>query len=394
MAALAHQFSPAAYPLDGFEDVRSLLTHAAETGVFPGAVLVVARGGEVVAEMVAGQRALKGRSMNDLAPMFRGMVFDVAGLTGSLVTTTILMRLVDEGRVRLGDRVGRYLEGFGVLGKSGVTVEHLLSHTSGLPHWHPFYEELLREHGGARVGILTSRGARDFVVNRIQRMPLSYESGTRCVYSDLGLIILGQIIETVTGLPLDKAAQRFVFGPLGLRSSSFIDLLMLRCRGLEAVSECIAPTEECAWRGRILCGEVHDDNAWAMGGIAGHSGLFSTAGDVHVLSSELLRAWHGRSSFVSSEVVRQFWATRPELGESRWRLGWDAPSAENGMHNAGLSASSIGMCGVTGCSLWIDPESATHVVLLSNRVHPHRANKRIVPFRAELHRAIGAALRG
>ena len=394
MTALAHHLSAAPYATDGFEEVRNVLRAGAETGVFPGAVLLVARGGELVAEMVVGQRALKGRSLNDLAPMVRDMVFDVAGLTGTLVTSTLMMQLVGDGRVGLSDRVGRYLEGFGVLGKSGVTIEQLLSHTSGLPHWHPFYEELLKENGGARVGILTSRGARDYVVNRIQRMPLAYTAGTRCVYSDLGLIILGQIVETVTGLSLDKAAQRYLFAPLGLRSSSFIDLLTLRCRGLEPVTECIAPTEECAWRGRVLCGEAHDDNAWAMGGIAGHSGLFSTARDLHLLATELLRAWHGRNALVSQDVVRAFWEPRAELGESRWCLGWDRPSSENGMQSCGWPASAVGVCGVTGCSLWLDPERATHVILMSNRVHPHRANKRIIPFRADLHRVVNSALCG
>ena len=392
MVAFAQQTAPAAYSTDGFEDVRSLLTAGADTGVYPGAVLVAARGGNPVAEMVVGQRALKGRSMNELAPMFRNMVFDVAGLTGTLVTTSLMMQLLGEGRVGLSDRVGRYLEGFGVLGKSGVTIEHLLSHTSGLAHWHPFYEELLKEHGGARVGILTSRGARDYVVNRIQRMPLAYPSGTRCVYSNLGLIVLGQIVEIVTGLPLDRAAHRYLFAPLGMRSSSFIDLLTMRCRGLEPVTECIAPTEECAWRGRILCGEAHDDNAWAMGGIAGHSGLFATAADIHLLTSELVRAWHGQRAIFRPDVVRAFWAPRAEFGESRWCLGWDRPSAENGMEAAGLPPTAVGVCGVTGCSVWIEPERALHYILMSNRVHPHRANKRIITFRADLHRALSAAV--
>ncbi len=303
------------------------------------------------------------------------------------------MRLVQEGRIDLNHRVARYLPGFNVLGKSPVTIGHLLSHTGGLAPSAAFYEEIQKEHSAPRVGMLTSKGAKDYIITQITRSSLKYEPGTKQVYSDLGLIILGNIIELLTGLTLDKAAFKYVLQPFELKTTSFIDLAMIRRRDIHPVIDLIAPTEDCSWRDKILCGEVHDENAWVMGGIAGHSGLFSTAADLHRFALGLLEAYYGRSEYLSGETMKQF-CQGPVLGsQASWRFGWDSPSRDNGISEIGFSERSFGHNGLTGCSIWIDPEKAIDVILMTNRINPTRTNRKIQTFRAELHKTILPAVR-
>lgn len=382
-----------------FRQVSAMLDQAVEDSVFPGCVVLVGQAGKVLYQHASGARYRQHEeSENDTPPglMSTDTVFDVASLTQALVTSVLVMELVDSGKLCLSDHVTRYVQGFGVYQKSGVTVRQLLSHSSGLPAWHAYYEELLRANTGARLGILNSRGAKDYVYNAITRGQLKYKPDSKQIYSDLGLIIVGRIIETLTGLSLAKAAQKFIFQPLGLKSSSYIDLSLIKQRGLAPVKELIAPTEDCPWRKRILCGEVHDENAWAMGGVAGNAGLFTSAEDVHAICSELLAAYHQQSNLVSSKVVRQFWAPVSELADlpsnSSWRLAWDSPSKENGLLNCGLSESAVGVNGLTGCSVWLEPQRGLDIILMSNRINPTRGNKKIQNFRAELIAKVLAAL--
>ena len=372
--------------------LNAALEEGVREAVFPGAVLLVLKGGEVQFLGARGQRATRLPRAEDPSSITTDTVFDLGHVSGTVATTTTLMKLVDGGRLAIDDRVSRYLQTFGVLGKSAITIRQLLNHTSGLAAWHPFYEELDRLNSGARRGVFSSRGATDYILNVIKRCQLKSTPGSKMLQSDLGFMLLGEIIEMLTGLPLDKATAKYITQPLGLRSTSFIDLSLLKRRGLHPVSELIAPTEECAWRGRVLCGEAHDENAWAMGGVAGHSGLFSTVRDLGVLCSELIKAYHGNSSFLSSQTVRAFWQAQSELGA--WRLGWEAPTRENGLAPANFSAESVGVASLTGCSIWLVPEMSISVVLLSNRINLGRSNKRIVAFRTALHEAIIGSLVG
>jgi len=370
-----------------FAPVDELMQGAVEDGVFPGAVLLVGRADDVLYSRAFGFRSARSKTGESL-PMKLDTVFDVASLTNILVTASVIFRLVEDGRVSLDDKVCRYIEGFSVHGKSPISIAHLLSHSSGLPHWVPFFEELLKANSGARMGIMTSRGARDYILTQIRRMSLKFAPGTRQIYSDLDFILLGSLIEILTGSSLDRAAHQYVFQPLGLKSTSFIDLSMIRRRGIHPVIDLIAPTEDCAWRKRILCGEVHDDNAWAMGGIAGHSGVFSTAGDLHRFAAEMLRAYRGQSNFLSQESVQTLWQGVDNKEEQSYQFGWDTPSKENGMDSSKLSPAAVGQCGFTGCSLWVEPDKDLYIVLMSNRVHPTRANKKIRNFRPEIHTAV------
>jgi serine-type D-Ala-D-Ala carboxypeptidase len=371
-----------------FKEVSGLMEKALSESVFPGAVLVVGKNGRLLHQKSYGFMTTKPAKDTTSAPMNSGTVFDIAGLTNVVVTTTLCMKLVEEGKIRLEDRVSRYIQGFGVHGKSSITIGHLLTHTSGLPAWHPYFEELMRQNAGSRLGILTTRGARDFVFNAINRTALKYEPGSKQIYSDVGFILLGEIAEVVTGLPLDKAAFKYIFQPLSMRSTSYIDLALLKRRGIQPVTDLIAPTEDCPWRKRVLCGEVHDDNAWAMGGISGHSGIFMSAGDLHILASALILSSQGRSDFLTADTVNTFWQGTPELPRDGYKFGWDSPSRENGLGNSDLSARAVGHCGFTGCSIWIEPDSGLDVILFSNRINPTRNNKKIFAFRQEIHNAV------
>ncbi|MBX7144396.1 MAG: beta-lactamase family protein [Oligoflexia bacterium] len=374
-----------------FGEVSTYLRQGAEDGVFPGAVLLVGRAGQVLHRESVGVRSLEGEQAQNLT--HPDLVYDVAGLTQIMVTASLMMKLVEAEQVRLEDRVSRYIQSFGVLGKSPITVAQVLSHRSGLPSWMPFYEDLLRENAGARMGILTSKGAREFIYNQINRAELDFEPGSKQIYSDVGFILLGHLVEILTGTSFERAAQRLVFQPLGLKSTSFIDLSLVKRRGIAPVATMIAPTEQCSWRKRMLCGEVHDDNAWAMGGISGHSGLFSNAADIHRFATEMLDAARGQSTFVPKNVVRLFWAPTVEGQATGWRFGWDSPSDENEMVDVGFGKYAVGMNGLTGCSLWIDPEMGLDIVFLCNRVHPTSNNKKIRGFRPGLHSAILKAVR-
>lgn len=369
--------------------VTALLEQGVEQGVYPGAVLLVGQGGDLLYEKSVGRRSLD----SDAGLMQRDTVFDIASITTVLVTTTLVARFIERQRLNLEDRVARYLQGISVNGKGTITIGQLLSHRGGFPQWHPYFEELIRANAGARVGIMTSRGAADYVYNSIVRSSLKYKIGTKQVYSDVGFMLLGHLLEVLSGLSLEKLAQQEIFSPLGLKSTAYINLGLIKRHGIQPVIDMIAPTEECSWRKRVLCGEVHDDNAWAMGGIAGHSGVFSTASDLYRFAREMLAAFYGESQYLSREVVTKLWQPAEGGPSTGWRYGWDSPSAENGMTEAGLSTGAVGISGFTGCSLWIEPSEGLTIILMTNRIHPSRSNKKIRGFRTELYQKVMSELR-
>ncbi len=373
-------------------ELSALLKQGVEEGVFPGAVLQIQNRGDVVFAEACGYRTYPSDEAPS-APIKIDTVFDVAGLTGSVVTTTLIMKLLEGRKLKLEDRVSRYVQGFGVNSKSVITIQDLLGETSGLIAWTPFFEELVRLNSGPRMGVLTSRGAKEYVYNVINRSHLKYQPRSRQVYSDVGLIVLGQVVEILTGMSLDRAAQKLVLQPLGMKGSSFIDLTLVKRRGIQPVLDLIAPTEDCPWRKRVLCGEVHDDNAWAMGGVAGHAGLFSMASDLGLFAAEMLRCYRGNGSFLRPQTVRGFFA-RPEASfDLTHTLGWELPNRDNGLTDVGFSDHAVGSTGFTGCALWLDPDKDLSIVLMSNRIHPNRSNRKIFAFRQELFRTVLNAFR-
>jgi CubicO group peptidase (beta-lactamase class C family) len=357
-------------------------------GAFPGAVLLVGRGDEIVFHEAFGQRSLE----PSRTAMGRDIVFDLSSLTKALVTTTAIMLLVREGKVRLEDRVTRFLQNFGVHGKTHVEIHHLLAHSSGLPAWRPFYKDVAKAERKGTTRFSGLRGIRMMVFEAIHRERPEYVAGTKAVYSDLGFLLLGELIELVTHQTLDRFCQERIFKPLGLKATAFIDLDRLRAQKLTPVVDVIAPTERCPWRGKILCGEVHDDNAYAIGGIAGHAGVFANATDVHTIVARLQACADDRDDFVPGAIVREFWRRDGSVADSTWALGWDTPSASGSMAGSRASRSTVGHLGFTGTSVWIDRERGVHVVFLTNRVHPRRDNERIKAVRPQVHDAVWEAL--
>jgi CubicO group peptidase (beta-lactamase class C family) len=364
-----------------FTAVERELDAGAERGVFPGAVLLVNVGGQVVFCHAAGLRAIE----PERSPMREDTIFDLASLTKPLATAIAMMLMVRERKIALDDRVTRFFHNFGVHGKTHVTFRHLLAHTSGLPAWRPYWKDILKIEREGRINFTASRGAKEFVYEAIQREKPEAAAGARTVYSDLGFMLLGAAIEEVNGMSLDRFCHERIYKPLGLRATSFVDLSLLRTRRLEPIAEMIAPTERCPWRKRILCGEVHDDNAYAMGGVAGHAGLFSSAHDVDRIATVLRECFEGQSVFLPAAIVREFWRRDATIGSSTWALGWDMPSAHDSAAGSELSRHAVGHVGFTGTSLWIDLDRALHVILLSNRVHPSRDNDKIREFRPLIH---------
>jgi CubicO group peptidase (beta-lactamase class C family) len=353
-------------------------------GAFPGAVLRVARGTEVVYHSAFGSRSLE----PEAAPMKADTIFDVASLTKPLATSTAVMLLVREGKIRLDDRVTRFFPNFGVHGKTHVTVRSLLAHCSGLAGWRPFHKDIVRIEKQGRVSFVSSKGAKEWVYEQVQREKPEYPTGSKSVYSDLGFILLGGVVELLAQVPLDRFVHERIARPLGLRSTAFVDLTQLKTRRIATVPDMIAPTERCPWRGKVLCGEVHDDNAWAMGGVAGHAGLFANAADVDTLAGRLLGCLRGRDDFVPQEIVREFWTKDATVEDSTWALGWDMPSAAASSAGTRMSRHAVGHLGFTGTSIWIDLDRDLRVTLLTNRTHPRRDNERIRDARPRIHDAV------
>ncbi len=356
-----------------FREIHGLLDAALVDQVFPGGVLAVIDRGAVVHRHAFGRTA----RLPDVGPAVTiDTIYDCASLTKVVVTTALVMRLVARGALSVDDLVSRWIPDFAGGDKDRVTVRNLLLHDAGLTWWRPFWERLI---GGERLG---AASARDAIVTMAAADPLEAPPGTRFVYSDLGFLLLGAIVERAGGGRLDVLAQRELFDPLGMRTTQFVDL------DQPSRPSPVAATEICPRRG-LMVGEVHDENAHAAGGVCGHAGMFSTADDLARFAIAMLDGAHfGR------EIVHLF-ATRGPFGTRA--LGWDTPSEGAGASQAGdmwPRERAIGHMGFTGTSLWLDFTHGRAVVLLTNRVHPSRADERIRIVRPRVHDAITRALAG
>jgi CubicO group peptidase (beta-lactamase class C family) len=258
--------------------------------------------------------------------------------------------------------------------KKKITLRFLLSHSSGFPDTRPFYKIIQKEEKKEQ-GYLGSEQAKERVFDLVHRVPLVYTPGTQQIYSDLGFILLGECIERLTRKTLDSFCKTEVFEPLGLMDTFFLPIQQKK-----PVLKNVAATERCPWRGKVLVGEVHDDNAYAMGGVAGHAGLFSTARDIARFALSVLKTWHGNRGFFDPLLIRE--CTQGQPGE--WGLGW-MTRTEPSSSGRFFSDASVGHLGFTGTSLWVDPLRDLIVVFLTNRVHPSRSNDQIQSFRPCLH---------
>jgi CubicO group peptidase (beta-lactamase class C family) len=367
--------------------VETALDKAIDAQEIPGAVVLarMPREGELLE--YAWVRGLAVARPERL-PMRRDTIFDLASLTKPIATTTAIMLLVEDGVIALDDPVAKALPAFAERGKEAVTIRQLLCHAAGLKPWRGFHELLIQKERKTGERLIGTPEGREWIVDRVLRSALVHEPGEAAVYGDLDFIALGALVEAVTHESLDAFCRTRIFEPLGLPDTGFYPLPVDGAPSVpDAVRRRVAATENCPWRERILWGEVHDPNASAMGGVAGHAGLFSTADDVMRFAQLFLDAWHGRDSPLPTERVREF-ATRQRLPESSdWALGWDTPTAGASSSGRHFSEHSVGHLGFTGTSLWIDLERELIVVMLTNRVHQVAKRSRF-DLRPKVHDAI------
>ena len=342
----------------------SIMTVALREGAAPGASLSVGRHGRIV--------HMKGYGRLDTAQTSPGVdensVYDMASLTKVIATTTAAMILEEQGVLDLDRTVSSYLPEFNAPDKTAITVRMLITHKGGLEAFAALYKEFK---------------GREQYLQQINLRPLKSAPGTKTVYSDWDLILMQLVIEKITGTTLDRFLAQRVFSPLAMASTMFNpDSTAFLAR--------IAPTEIDSARGGLVRGSVHDENAWALGGVSGHAGLFSTARDLAVFAQTMLNGgeYNGVRIVKAATVAR--W-TSPQARESSRALGWDTPS---GSSSAGrfFSPRSFGHTGFTGTSIWIDPERGLFVILLTNRVNPRRDNSRHVPLRRAVADAAQSAI--
>jgi CubicO group peptidase (beta-lactamase class C family) len=372
--------------MKGFDALSALIHEAAEAGVFPGAVARVGIGGELLWEEALGWAAL----VPNRRPATAETVYDVASVTKVAATASAACLLVGSGALALDDPVGKHLPGW-TADKAPITVRHLLSHTAGFAGWKAYGRMWLEAHHLKGHEARPSASSRAWMLETIATDDLIAEPGTSCTYSDPGYIVLWDLLERTAGEPLAAWLSRELFDPLGMGATEFVDLTSDGPR--PASSELVAPTEDCPTRGRLLIGEVHDLNAWVLGGVAGHAGLFTTAADLHRLGAAWLSAITGGGEGpLDPDTAREFVRLqRPDL-DSPFALGWDSPRAEGSPAGQRLGPAARGHWGYTGCSLWIEPARGLVIVLLTNRVHPNDTPPEAMSaFRPRFHDAAVAA---
>jgi CubicO group peptidase (beta-lactamase class C family) len=362
----------------GLARVDSVIEAAIADSAAPGAALAVGRHGRLV--------RLRGYGRLDWDPdapaVNDSSIYDMASVSKVVGLTTALMIVTQEGEVDLDAPVVTYLPWFDGGGKGSVTVRQLLLHRGGLPAWLPFWQEARGREGYERL---------------IARIELVYPPGDSTVYSDIGFITMGFLVEEVTGESLDTFLQQRVFGPLGMGDTGYNPDPRLKPR--------IALTEiDTVFRHEHIHGVVHDENAYALGGVSGHAGLFSSARDLAIYAQMMLNGgvmdWcpEGKTEcsaaddpvrVLEASTVARFTARQDSL--SRRGLGWDKP---NGNASSGdyLTYEAFGHTGFTGTSIWMDPGLDLFVVLLTNRVNPTRANQQHIPLRRAVHDAVAQAI--
>jgi len=347
------------------ETIDRVVTRGIKAGGFPGAAVVVGRKGAAVWEKGFGRIDWATSSTRVSATE---TIYDLASLTKVIGTTTAVMILFDEGRIQLDAPVVTYLPEFTGGYKDSVTVRQLLEHRSGLPADRDLWR---MAH--------TPAEARQIVLEA----PLECKPGQCYIYSDLGAITLGMMVERVTGQGLDVFLHERVFAPLGMVNTFFKPADSLKSR--------VAPTEVSPPRGYPLQGEVHDENAYALGGVAGHAGLFSTASDLSIFAQMILEGGEYKGVRIVSDSTVKLFTTRAAGSRA---LGWAMADGQWGSGRF-MSEGSFGHVGYTGTSLWIDPEREMFVILLTNRVHAARARqpaKVIADVRADLTDAAAIAV--
>lgn len=344
-----------------FSAVETVVKTAINEKVFPGAVVCIWKDGNIIYKNSYGNFTYDKNS----SAVTNNTIYDIASLTKVIATTTAVMLCVDRGLFNLDDKVIKYIPEFGGYDKEEISIKNLLLHNSGLPAWKKFYGRNL---------------SYSEAVNEIFNSSLEYKTGEKTVYSDLGIITLGKIIEKVTGKSLDIFCNDEIFKPLGMNSTFF--------NPADSIKKFCAPTEkDDYWRMKTLQGEVHDETSAMLNGVAGHAGLFSTAEDISKLMAMLMAegTLNGKE-FIKSSTIELF--TKRFSNSSTRALGWDTKSDSGSSAGKYFSKNSFGHTGFTGTSVWADPVRNLFVVFLTNRVHPTRDNSGIIKVRPLLHNAV------
>ena len=341
-----------------FETAREVLERAVLDRAFPAATIEVGNSHQPLWREAFGRLTFDPES----SPTRDDTIFDLASLTKVLATTALVMRQVERGALGLEDPVVRHVPAWRDEGAAVVTIKDLLAHCSGLPAHVP----LFREHTGGPA-----------FEDAIVRTPRAYEPRTTSVYSDLGFMLLGFILDRIAPLETQFDTMRLQIG--GIQDLQFNPPALWSSR--------TAPTRLDPWRGRLLVGEVDDDNAYALGGAAGHAGLFGAVASVGDCARHWLQVLEGRTGVFTAETARTFVTRRSDVPGSSRALGWDTmlPTSSCGTR---MSARAFGHVGFTGTSLWIDPDRSIYVVLLTNRVHPSPDNQAIARVRPAVHDAV------
>ena len=353
------------------EEIDAAIEHAIDQRVFPGATVAVGRHGALI--HLAGYGHHTYSRHKPATPSAR---YDLASLTKVVATTAVAMKLYEEGRLDLDAPVSRYLPDFEPRGASPVTVRQLLAHQAGQRAFYPFYRD---------ASLSSLEAIRRFIYTDT----LQYAPGTDTRYSDFDMIVLGDVIEAVTKEPLDRYVEERLFAPLGMKRTGFIPV------GVPDTNA--VPTEyDATFRKRLIHGEVHDEAAWLLGGVAGHAGLFSTAEDLSRFAFVLLNDGEGYGSrHFKPETIELFTrrVTTPgaypaALGWASWRPPEEGPSSGGRL----LSPRAFGHTGFTGTSIWLDPEKDIFIILLTNRVHPSRDSSAMGAVRSALADVVAGAL--
>jgi uncharacterized protein YbbC (DUF1343 family)/CubicO group peptidase (beta-lactamase class C family) len=354
--------------------IEPLVAEAIARHELPGAVVLAGRGSQILYKRAFGNRAV----VPAVEPMTVDTIFDLASLTKVVATTMAVMLLVEDGRLRLSDRVSDHVPGFERYGKGRITIRHLLTHTSGLRPDLDLEEPF--------------DGAAEAIRRAVEEVPVALPN-ERVVYSDINFFLLGHIVERTTHETLEAFLHSRVFGPLGMRDTGFLPPSSIRNR--------IAPTESCeplAWpcetpAASLLRGVVHDPTARRMGGYAGHAGLFGTADDLAIFARMLLAGgkWNGRRILSPLSVAKMTRRATPETIAPARGLGWDIDSPLSSNRGELFPIGSFGHTGFTGTSMWIDPVTRTFVIFLSNRVHPDGRGD-VTPLRARVASVVASAI--
>jgi beta-N-acetylhexosaminidase len=352
---------------DFMDEAYGVLKRAIKDSIFPGAQVAVIQQGKLIASRSFGHQTYE----TDSPVITAETLYDLASVTKVAATTAIAMQLYEQKKLRIDIPVKSYLPRFSGGLKDSVTIRHLLTHSAGILWWDSLW---------------TRSKTKEEALEYIYKLPLVYPPGDSMIYSDLGIIMVGHILEIITGKPLNQLAQEMIYTPIGMTNTLFNPADSLKPR--------IAPTEIGGSMKRgLIHGEVHDENAYFLGGVSAHAGLFSTAEDLAKFAQMLINGGiYRHKRFFSPQTVR-YWTTPQDMPPGSDRaLGWDTPSEQGSSAGDYFSPGSFGHLGFTGTSLWVDPDRKLAIILLTNRVYPTREKKGIYEVRREFHNKVMQAL--